>query len=200
MTSWTYPDDLPSKSEIVRFWINRLYCLRIFINWYKPKCWACGFNYGGRYDVPFPKNSREDIYRAWERLPLQRCHIVARGLNGAQSSGNLFLMCRECHDSAPNTTIPQIFFDWARSQNTERRENAKLREAFRSFRIPEDMYETILRVCLSPEFVEWSAGKSGIHRPQSNYATVSARLTPATTIGLAQHYLKYHALRDFTVR
>lgn len=198
MTIWSYPDDLPSKVEVVHFWINRLHFLRIFINWYKPKCWACGFNYSGRYDVPSCTNSLEDIYRAWERVPFQRCHIVSRGLNGTQTAGNLFLMCRECHDSAPNTTIPQIFFDWARSQNTDRREHAKILEALRSFGISEDKHETIFRVCMSPEFAEWSAGKSGIHRSQSNYPTVSARLPPATTIGLAQYYLKYHALPGFT--
>jgi hypothetical protein len=30
----------------------------------------------------------------------------------------------------------------------------------------------------------------GLHWPQSNYASISSRLTPATIVGLAVHYLR----------
>lgn len=42
----------------------------------------------------------------------------------------------------------------------------------------------------SDEFKEWASGKLGIHRPQSNYAATSSRLTLATMIGLVVHYIR----------
>jgi hypothetical protein len=40
------------------------------------------------------------------------------------------------------------------------------------------------------------AGKFGLHRPQSNYAPVSSRLTPATFVGLAVHYQRISRLQS----
>lgn len=104
---------------------------------------------------------------------------------------NLFLMCRECHDIAPNTIFPEIFFQWVRSQHWSAREQHKLSEAFRSFASEPIEREAVERTLLSIEFNTWVNGMFGLHRPQSNYASCSSRLTPSTIVGLASYYLKH---------
>jgi len=186
------PDEntLPSKAEIFRYWKDRFPEIGIFVDWGEPACWACGFHYGARYDVRSPDASWEEILECWERMPLQRCHIVPRSLGGPDEPSNLFLMCRECHDLAPNSVVPEVFFAWARKQGTWRREMDKIEDALRVFDVPADKQQEVLEIVCSPAFRAWIEGKVGQHWPQSNYATASSRLTPATIIGLAVHYWK----------
>lgn len=63
-------------------------------------------------------------------------------------------------------------------------------EAMKAFRIEEAILPDLLQVLISEGFWTWSDGKSGLHWPQSNYAPVSSRLTPTTTVGLAVYYLR----------
>jgi len=95
-----FTDDLPSKSQIFEYWRERLPPLGFRIDWGEPGCWACGFHYGAKYDVKRPD-------ARW-------CEI---SLGGTNDVANLFLMCRECHDLAPNTSVLEIFFEWARAQS-----------------------------------------------------------------------------------
>jgi hypothetical protein len=111
-------------------------------------------------------------------------------LGGSDDVSNLFLMCRECHDLMPNTKFPEIFFEWARAQSWNARESAKISEAIKAFGIEEALLPNLEQVIISEDFWIWSEGKSGLHWPQSNYAPISSRLTPATTVGLAVYYLR----------
>lgn len=181
---------LPSKAEIVSHWKDRLRDLDIFIDWSEPSCWACGFRYGRRYDVAALSAGWERALRCWERVPLQRCHIVPRSLGGGDHPSNLFLMCRECHDLAPNTAIKDIFFEWVRAQSHYKREQMKYADAFRAFGVDEASQPDVLRVMQRDDFSAWVEGKYGLHRPQSNYAPLSSRMTPSTMIGLAVHYMR----------
>jgi hypothetical protein len=88
----------------------------------------------------------------------------------------------------PNTSIAEIFFEWARAQSWNARELAKIREALHAFGVDSDDLESFELVINSEEFKSWQSDKFGLHWPQSNYAPVSSRLTPATTVGLAVHY------------
>jgi 5-methylcytosine-specific restriction endonuclease McrA len=185
-----YTDALPSKAQIFDHWKDRFRELGIFIDRGEPSCWACGFHYGARYDIKRSDASSIEIFAAWDRIPLQRCHIVPRSLGGEDDVSNLFLMCRECHDLAPNTAIPDIFFRWVRSQSSHRRESDKIQEAIRAFVIDQIERDKLTDVIESAEFKAWLRGKLGLHRPQSNYGSVSSRLTPATIIGLAVHFMK----------
>ena len=132
-----FVDNLPSKSRIFDHWKDRLPALGILIDWGEPGCWACRFHYGTKYDVKRPNASWSEILRGWDRIPLQRCHVVPRSLGGTDDVDNLFLMCRECHDLAPNTSIPAIFFEWAGTQSSCGREMAKIRAALDAFRVSE---------------------------------------------------------------
>ena len=190
-----YPgDNLPAKSEIFEHWKNLFPQLHFLIDWSEPGCWACGFHYGIRYNIKRSDASLKTILGCWDKIPLQRCHITPRSLNGTDSVENLFLMCRECHDTMPNTSIPEIFFEWAKAQNSERREDLKIRDALESFGVMEKDYGQFLSVIRSTGFELWMKGKFGIHRPQSNYAPISSRLTPATVVGLAVHYMRKERL------
>lgn len=185
-----YRDYLPTKSEIFNYWKGQLSGHGILIDWGEPGCWACGFHYGNKYDVRRPDAAWEIILRCWDRVPLQRCHIVPKSLGGSNTVDNLFLMCRECHDLAPNTPFPEIFFEWARSQSHFQRESAKTLAAMAWFGLKDGDFARIERLIQSAAFKAWVTGRLGIHRPQSNYAAVSCRLTPSTMVGLAVHYMR----------
>lgn len=183
-----YIDNLPSKSQIFEHWRKRLCSMGFLIDWGEPSCWACGFHYQDKYDIKNSNVGWNKILKCWEKIPLQRCHIVSRSLGGTNDASNLFLMCRQCHDLAPNTDIPEIFFKWAKAQNWWKRENLKIQDAFDSFGINEKECGIINEIIASKEFKLWIRDKFGLHRPQSNYAPISSRLTPSTMIGLAAHY------------
>ena len=184
----SYVDDLPLKSQIFEAWKDRLGELGFFIDWGEPSCWACGFHYGAKYDIKKSDAGWSEILRCWDRIPLQRCHIVPRSLGGANDPTNLFLMCRECHDLAPNTTIPEVFFEWAQRQSFYVRDSSKILAAFNAYGIEPADQEELGKLIMSEAFHAWMSDKVGSHRPQSNYASVLSRFTPATLIGLAVHY------------
>jgi hypothetical protein len=179
-----------SKSEILEFWKDRISETGLFIDWGEPGCWACGFHYGVKYDTRSGDAPWTEILKLWERIPLQRCHIVPRALGGSDNPENLFLMCRECHDSQPNTSVPEIFFRWARNQSSSRREELRILEAFRSLGVDDDDEKFRIAECMdSEDFRKWSRDRKSIHWPQSGYAPRTHRLTPATMIGLAKFFL-----------
>jgi hypothetical protein len=183
-----FVDDLPSKSQIFDHWKDRLAGFGISIHWREPCCWACGFNYGARYRIKRPDVGWREVLRRWDDIPLQRCHIIPRSLGGTNEVANLFLMCRECHDLAPNTSILEIFFEWARAQDWDERESARILAALQSFGVHSMDYRSYNEVIISDEFRSWMSTKFGLHRPQSNYPSVSFRLTTATFVGLAVYY------------
>lgn len=195
-----YIDVLPSKAQIFEHWKDRFRDMGIFVDWGEPSCWACRFHYGIKYDIKSSDASWGEILGGWERIPLQRCHIVPRSLGGTDEPSNLFLMCRECHDLQPNTALPEIFFEWVRAQSHGRRESAKIEEALRSFDVRSGQHNELLRLVESSDFKDWVEGRLGLHRPQSNYASISCRLTPATIIGLAVHYLRSERVHQKSYR
>jgi len=188
MAAWQAAEDLPSKAQIYDYWKHRLSKLYLHVEPSKPRCWACGFHYSARYDIKRPEVGWDEILRRWNRIPLQRCHIIPKSLEGSDKVSNLFLLCRECHDLMPNTSIPEVFFRWVRAQNWEFREDAKIRDAMRAFGVDGSRLRHLERVIRSSGFRRLIAGKFGLHRPQSNYAPISSRLTPATYVGLAVLY------------
>ncbi len=193
-----YHDKLPSKTEIFEHWKNRIFEHGLFIDWGEPSCWACGFHYGSKYDIKDSTASIALIYRGWEKMPLQRCHIIHRSLGGTDEVNNLFLMCRECHDLAPNTSIRNVFFRWAKGQDYHDREIERRKQAIASFGVEEEEIKLLYTVMLSDGFKNWSADRIGLHFPQNKYASKSFRLTNSTLIGLAQYYIENELQEDRT--
>ena len=99
---------LPSKADIFEHWKEWLD--QNGFDWGEPNCWACKRWWGTTYDIKKSNAPWGKIRAIWNKVPLQRCHIIPRSLGGTDDPSNLFLMCRDCHDRAPNTPSREIFF------------------------------------------------------------------------------------------
>src|SRR5690554_1228222 len=106
---------IPLKSQIVEHWMDRLD--RNAIDWTDPSCWACKKFWWGQYDIYIENLTFNEILNNWNKVkPLERCHIVPKQFGGSNRVDNLFLMCKECHDRAPNTRSKIAFLSWAEQQ------------------------------------------------------------------------------------
>lgn len=188
-----------TKGEIFEYWKERLLDLGFFIDSGEPTCWACGEFWNGRYDIRNSNASYEKVLRAWERAPLQRCHIIPKSLGGSDEPLNLFLMCRECHDLAPNTSIPEIFFQWARKQNCRERQFFRLKQCMKAFDIPTELYSVLSDISKTKEFDDFLNQHARLHGPQSGYSGLGRRLTTSTLYGLLFHYYKNHYLEGKSI-
>ncbi|MEK3839200.1 HNH endonuclease [Paenibacillus sp. FSL P2-0136] len=106
---------MPTKAQIFKHWMEWLD--KRGFDWGEPCCWACKRHFDAKYDLNKPSATREDIINNWDRVPLQRCHIIARQFDGEDIPENLFLMCKSCHDRAPNTKSREAFLDWVEKQD-----------------------------------------------------------------------------------
>lgn len=106
---------MPTKAQIFKHWMEWLD--KRGIDWGEPCCWECKRYFDAKYDLNKPSATREDIINNWDRVPLQRCHIIARQFDGEDIPDNLFLMCKNCHDRAPNTKSREAFLEWVEKQD-----------------------------------------------------------------------------------
>jgi len=97
-------------------------------------------------------------------------------------------MCKECRDLAPNTSIPEIFFQWARKQNFAERYVYQIQQCMKDFGIPEELYVTLNEISQTEEFKEFLSKHAGLHRSQSGYSDLGRRLTASTWYGLLFYY------------
>ena len=71
-------------------------------------CWAC-------QAPPYKQGAHRTLSGLWNRdTLLQRAHILAKSLNGADRPENYFLLCPQCHAGSPDTTDAKPFFAWVR--------------------------------------------------------------------------------------
>lgn len=77
--------------EIVDYWASRVDESDLNVDWSEAEeyCWNCGS----------PKE-------------LTRCHIVPHSLGGKDEPSNFVVLCRRCHEEAPNVEDPRIMWDW----------------------------------------------------------------------------------------
>ena len=179
---------MPSKSKVFEYWKERILEKGFFIDWGEPSCWACGEFWNGRYDINGTYASYKKILNAWEKAPLQRCHIVPVSLGGNQDESNLFLMCKQCHDLAPNTSFTEIFFQWAQNQNYIKRLNQQILQCREDFDLPEELLFELLKTSATKKFEEFLHRYAGLHWPQSGYSGLGKRLTLSTFVGLLLYY------------
>lgn len=188
-----YGADLPSKSEIFDHWKD---AFPFVVDWGEPSCWACGWYWNGRYDIRDSKAGMDKIHKAWERTSLQRCHIVPRSLGGTADPSNLFLMCAECHDLAPNTTNRDIFLKWARNQNYIARLNKRFEQELESFELTIEMVSELLETVRGKEFDSWMQENTGLHFPQAGYGKTFSRMTLSTFLGALLAYAEQRGFID----
>jgi hypothetical protein len=153
-----------TRAEILAYWDTWLQ-LHV-IDTGEPTCWACGEFWWGRYDPP-NKATPQQILRAWNRAPLQRCHIVASSLGGSDDPSNLFLMCRDCHDRSPNTCSREAFLTWAASQSFLRRFRKQVEEEMATFGIHDEEVPELVALIRLDEFLDWSLSNAAQHFPQT---------------------------------
>ena len=172
----------PPHSAIVAYWFDHTDEIKVAIDAGCPQCWACGQNWNKRFRSKQAMPSGR-TFTLWERAPLQRCHIVPRKLGGNNDASNLFLMCNECHDVAPNTTDRSLFFEWARSQDYLRRREKRLRQALDDFGLDSEsltVQRALLKVLCSAAFGSWVAENTLCHWPQDKKC--GPRLTESTVV------------------
>lgn len=163
---------MPSKAQILDYWKDErdLYeKMGFLVDWGEPTCWACGKFWNGEYDVNDTKATWAQCRRAWQAAPLQRCHIVARALDGSDSPSNLVLLCAECHDLAPDTVYPDMFFRWMRSQCYGTRDLAKFKQSLQDLGADidnADLMKKIVSAMSSKDFWDWCDPKIGLHGNQ----------------------------------
>jgi hypothetical protein len=172
---------LPSKAAIFRAWMRWLD--ENGIDWGEPCCWACGEFWWGRYD-PNPRSRPDDLGKIWEAAkPLERCHIIPRSLGGSDDPENLFLLCIDCHDRAPNTTSREAFLQWAKSQRGAwcKRRIEEIPSELEAFGLDDARrLEELIELLESSELRSWMRENAGLHWARSGKR--GPRLTPSTLI------------------
>lgn len=69
-------------------------------------CWGCGL-------LPYSTVDSDKIEVLWKHDHLMnKAHILARSKGGEDVPSNLFLLCPNCHEEAPDTTNPKNFYAW----------------------------------------------------------------------------------------
>jgi 5-methylcytosine-specific restriction endonuclease McrA len=179
---------MPSKADIFEYWKDWL-DERCF-DWGESDCWACRRWWDTKYDIKNSNVTWQEIRNVWNKVPLQRCHIIPKSLGGKDEPSNLFLMCKECHDLAPNTTSRKAFFEWVNSQNWMDRLIKKINDEFKNygFDISDSKeMENLSKILLSKEFKEWAKENISIHFSQSGYGS---RITFSSIVALLWDYIK----------
>lgn len=175
---------MPSKAKIFEYWMNWLD--EEGFDWGEPSCWSCRKFFMDKYDIKDPSASRDEIIKNWNRVPLQRCHIIPRQFGGSNEANNLFLMCVECHDKAPNTRSREAFFKWASQQNHNRDLYDVVMKELRTFEL-QDKIAIINNSIKNNNLWNVIGDNLGVHLNQSRGGT---EITVSTIIAAIAEYIK----------
>lgn len=177
----------PAKSRIYRHWEQWLNehlrdSEHIF-------CWACQREfYTRKYEWSKHLDPR-DVDKAWDQAKvLQICHIIPESLGGSGTVDNLFLLCPDCHDAAPDTAFSDRFLEWALSQSHFANEYQKLKDALTSSGIPKERYDEIAALFKDEQFNEWVSEHMSFHNYQNG---TGMGFSPSTGLALVKEYLWY---------
>lgn len=137
---------LPAKSIILRYWVGRGdLAERLDTGWSKfdgiyleaPHCWACRKDFGNAVKYlertlgrPLGKEkhwTEAQINTAWNAAPLRRCHVVPHALGGSADPSNLVLLCKRCHEAAPDVIDAAIMWEWIRERELDGDRNVRER-------------------------------------------------------------------------
>ncbi|NPC50973.1 HNH endonuclease [Corallococcus sp. AB032C] len=174
----------PIKRRILEHWKSWLIARGVDLG--EPCCWACRKYWGDKFDVQRTDAPWDEVVACWEKTPLQRCHIVPRSLGGSDEPSNLFLMCAECHDLAPNLHAGDLFMKWVENQNHGKRLESQLKAAMDSFGMTGQELHGFGGTFVSDEFQQWFAENSGLHGTQTG--TQGVVLTMSTILGALIEY------------
>jgi len=121
---------IPAKSTIVHWWYDYAidayrqggwdrkpaFADRLLIDVGEPVCWGCQ-RYKEEWDYAMWYRAKDnprlaDLCQNWNRLPLERCHIIAKSRNGGNEPSNFVLLCPECHEASPDILDRDAFLRW----------------------------------------------------------------------------------------
>ncbi|MGB2863892.1 MAG: HNH endonuclease [Sedimentisphaerales bacterium] len=161
---------MPSRQRVLDFW--REWLEEDEVDLLEPQCWCCyrplrkspSFKRLAKIDNPTWK----EIRSAWNDCKeLVRCHIIPDSLGGMPEPENIFLMCKRCHDEAPDTTSKEMFLRWVSSQYDVNRlieKFGEFKKALRDFGVDSDKDIVELDELVSnKEFKSWIRKNVGIH-------------------------------------
>lgn len=94
------------------------------VDWDEPSCWACGWL------AAVDGEPNDTFAKAWQNSYLVRCHLADHWLGGPDSSENLVLLCRMCHNVMPSFDSRVEALRWVRETNTRRIYIDALRETY----------------------------------------------------------------------
>src|SRR5699024_10375387 len=154
-----------------------------FIEIEEPVCWACGEFWWGKYDLEYNDKSIDEYLEVWNNInPLERCHIIPKQFGGSNKVDNLFLMCRSCHDKAPNTKSREAFFIWVKAQCHVKNLFDDIKRELETFGLTdsEEIYE-LLKDGLPSEFKK----HIGIHFNKR----LGSKVTTSTVIATIERYI-----------
>ncbi len=130
-------DKTPKASKIVEYWYRWgvLHChvygypfeqLPAFVQYLmidlgEPFCFACRIRYLG-WDFKETKATKKltgnsALYRHWNKLPLERAHIIPHARGGSNRLRNFVLLCPECHKEAPDVVNSYLMLKWLQNRN-----------------------------------------------------------------------------------
>lgn len=93
-----------TKKEIIKYWQkqpDKPSELDLNFDWneaHEHLCWNCGET---------------------SKTTIERCHIVPRQLGGEDVVSNLVLLCKRCHNEAPDTSNPENMWEWIKSNKIQ---------------------------------------------------------------------------------
>jgi len=179
---------MPTRSEIFNHWKD--YLDKEGLDWGEPVCWACReFPWGNKFDIGGELPIYE-IVQNWNKINcLHRCHIIAESLGGSNTVDNLFLMCVDCHDLAPNTRSKRLFLVWAKNQKGRRMK--EIEQAIKSFDLSEEECLAINEIVFgisNNDFKVWLFENTTLHRDQRGRGN---RLTISTLVAASIEYCRH---------
>lgn len=90
---------MPTLNQVAEFWAGTT---EFDFSYDDPSCFACGY-------------SRKN-WKRWNGTRLQRAHIIAEYLGGAEEPSNIVLLCARCHRDAPMTNRRSVMMSWIRNR------------------------------------------------------------------------------------
>lgn len=103
---------MPSKKQIARYWgFDAAADLEMWpslvIDWGEASCQACSY-------YPQAHTRYDGDPASWEKAAfLERAHIVPKSLGGDDDVSNFLLLCKRCHEDAPDTSERAAMLAWA---------------------------------------------------------------------------------------
>lgn len=175
---------MPTKAKIFEHWMEWLD--KNCFDFGEPSCWSCRKYCGEEYDINNSLASLEEIIRNWKEVPLQRCHIVPRQFGGSDEADNLFLMCIECHDKAPNIRSRELFLKWTSKQNYNRDFGELVMKEIKNFELDKEI-DKINHLIRTKDLWNEIEHNLGIHFNQSRGGS---EITVSTFIAAIAEYVK----------